>query len=148
VPVRKFPFKVLGGLFLRPLLPVIIINPHTGEQVKQYGIIDTGADCCTVPAYIGEMLGHNIEIVPPSKTTVVGGEITTWEHTTTIQMLDKNETVFYENVETYVEYVEDLEYVLIGVDDFLCDFKLEIDYPNKHFSITNSIPEKLIYSAP
>ena len=46
---------------------------------------------------------------------------------------------------TSVEYVEKLPCVLLGVEKFLDQFILEIDYPKKFFSIKNS---KKFYLAP
>ncbi|HBM15365.1 MAG TPA: hypothetical protein DD381_03335 [Lentisphaeria bacterium] len=46
---------------LRPALPIKIINPHTGKSFISYGIIDTGADECAIPADIAFILGHKLE---------------------------------------------------------------------------------------
>ena len=56
IPLRK----VSQADIARPWLRVIITNPHTGKRVGVWGIIDTGADECALPAAYAELLGHNL----------------------------------------------------------------------------------------
>jgi len=146
MPVKNFPFLPLDGI-LRPLLPIVILNPHTGKSFKTYGFIDTGADSCTLPADLAGILGHDLKKGKQSTAETVGGEAITWLHTTTIQMLNNKGEQFYEICNAHVEYVENFDYVIIGVNDFLSNFRLEIDYPNKCFSLRYS-KKKIKISAP
>lgn len=36
----------------RPWLPVTITNPHTNKKIKVFGLVDTGADECALPAQL------------------------------------------------------------------------------------------------
>lgn len=148
MPVRDFPFMSLHGQ-LRPLLPIIIINPHTRISLKTLGIIDTGADSCTLSAEIAEIIGHNLEDGFRDEAEVVGGKVQSWRHTTTVQMLDFTGKTFHTIDSAQIEYIRNFDYVILGIKDFLENFCLEIDYPNKCFSIRFSEPKKKIkVSAP
>lgn len=147
MPVKKFPFLPLDCV-LRPLLPIVIINPRTGKSHKTYGIIDTGADACTLPAELAAVLGHSLKKGNMSTATVVGAKVRTWCHTTTIQMLNRKDEVFFTIKNAKVEYVDKFDHVILGVDDFLCKFRLDIDYPNHCFSIRYSKAKKLKIPTP
>lgn len=60
--LQKIPFiKLTPNDLPRPWLPVTVINPYTNKEIKIYGLIDTGADECTLPARYASILGHNLE---------------------------------------------------------------------------------------
>lgn len=147
MPLKNFPFLPLDGV-KRPILPIKIINPQTGKEQKTYGIIDTGADSCALPAFIAIDLGHNLSEGQESSSSTVGGDVTTWLHTTTIEICGHNNEVFFKINEAHVEYIENLEHVILGVNDFLCNFRLDIDYPNDQFSIQYSDPLKIKVMTP
>ena len=47
----RIPFKKFSDIDIpRPWVPAIIANPHTGKSAKIWGLIDTGADECALPA--------------------------------------------------------------------------------------------------
>ena len=51
MPIRNFPFhRISAGDIFRPMLPIGITNPDTGASIISYGLIDTGADECALPA--------------------------------------------------------------------------------------------------
>jgi hypothetical protein len=58
--IDKCPFPLYEDRFYRPALPINIVNPHTKLHYKTYGIIDTGADDCAIPAFIAKIIGHNL----------------------------------------------------------------------------------------
>ena len=59
MPLKDCPFSKLSEADIpRPILPIKIINPHTGLSYATFGIIDTGADESAVPAGIASILGH------------------------------------------------------------------------------------------
>jgi predicted aspartyl protease len=60
----------------RPWLPLTIRNPHTGQAVNVYGLIDTGADECAVPAHYAPMIGHDLQ-AGTEKSIRTGNGITT-----------------------------------------------------------------------
>ena len=45
------------------MLPIRIVNSHDPSKFySTYGIIDTGADECAIPAAIAPILGHDLSI--------------------------------------------------------------------------------------
>lgn len=142
MPIRNYSFKPLGGM-LRPILPIVIINPHSNKSHKTLGIIDTGADTCTISREIADILGHNMEKGDKGEATSVGAKVQTWLHTTTINMLDFNSKIFHTIKNAKIEYVDNFDYVVLGVEDFLEKYRLEIDYPKRRFSIRRSRTNKL-----
>ncbi len=73
MPIRDFPFlRVTEDNYLRPWLPIRIINPHNGLSVDTFGLIDTGADECSVPVFIAEELGHDLEKGLPKEVKTAG----------------------------------------------------------------------------
>lgn len=57
----EIPFRKLSpNDIARMWLPVTIINPETRKSIKVFGLIDTGADECALPALYAARLGHNL----------------------------------------------------------------------------------------
>ena len=52
---RKDSFSIV-----RPILEIKIINPYNKKYIRTYGVIDTGADECAIPAWVANRLGHNL----------------------------------------------------------------------------------------
>jgi len=51
MPIHNFPFtSIRPGDTPRAWLPIRIINPTNGLIQNAYGLIDTGADECSIPA--------------------------------------------------------------------------------------------------
>lgn len=119
-----------------PLLPVKIVNPHKKLSTKTTALIDTGADECAIPAYIAELLGHDLN-AGTSKSTLTGdGEIQVYSHTSIFKIFHPDsEEHLYTTTETSVDCMPNLAIVLLGVKSFLDSFILKIDYPQKMFSI-------------
>ncbi len=60
--IESIPFRKLSpNDIARMWLPVTIINPTTHKSIKVFGLIDTGADECALPALYAARLGHNLE---------------------------------------------------------------------------------------
>ncbi|MCK5603024.1 hypothetical protein KAR91_14165, partial [Candidatus Pacearchaeota archaeon] len=121
----------------RPLLPIQITNPHTGVNYKTYGLIDTGADDCAVPASLAQIVGHNL-IAGQLKEIRTGNGVTkAYAHTTKIDIFHINDSVnpVFTIHDTPVDFMPNLHCVLLGVENFLSQFILTVDYPNKSFSI-------------
>ena len=70
----------------RPLLPINIINPYTGLSYATFGIIDTGADECAVPAAIASILGHNLQAGDTKTIGTGNGETIAYIHTTKLEV--------------------------------------------------------------
>lgn len=131
MPIKKCPF--MSG---RPLLPVRIINPHTKKAHNAWGIIDTGADECSVPAFVAEILGHNL-MAGEVKSIKTGNGITNaYSHTTRFEIFHPvSHQLVYTTNDTPVDFLPNLHVVLLGVNNFLSKFILNIDYPKNVFSI-------------
>ena len=138
MPIRDWPFSQLSkGDILRAILPVKIINPHTDKDIITYGIIDTGADECAVPASYAPLLGHNLQSGTQKSIRTGNGVTAAYAHTTKIEIIDpKTNTPVYTVPDTPIDFMPNLPVVLIGVNSFLSNFTLQVDYPRKVFSIT------------
>ena len=121
----------------RAILPIQIINPHANKIIQTIGIIDTGADECAVPAAMAAQLGHNL-LSGTTKTISTGnGAATAYAHTTSFKMIHPiSFKIMHTTNETPIDFMPNLHVVLLGVKSFLSDFILNIDYPQKKFSIT------------
>lgn len=135
MPIKNFPFIDVGSGDAKPWLLIKIINPETSKSYIQYGLIDTGADECTMPGKVADILGHKLTAGHKKTVMGVGGEVETYSHTTNIEIFDSRQDVIYEIKNVLVDYVPGLAIPLLGVKDFLCLFNLHINYPQKKFSI-------------
>ena len=89
----------------RPWLPTTIVNPHSGKQADIYGLIDTGADECALPA--------------------------TYAYAHTVQLKIKG----LKTRRTLIDFLPNLQVPLLGMKNFLANFILTIDYPRSRFSL-------------
>jgi hypothetical protein len=120
----------------RPLLPINIINPHTGLSYATFGIIDTGADESAIPAAIAPILGHNLQA--GSTRTIKTGKCETiaFSHTTKFEIFNPlSFKLAYTVQDTPIDFLPNLQVVLLGVNSFLNKFILKIDYPRQIFSL-------------
>lgn len=86
MPIRDCPFTLCNRGLYRPLLPIRIVNPLTGKGQRTFGLIDTGADECAVPAGFAKLLGHNL-LSGKTKTIYTGnGETIAYAHTTKFEI--------------------------------------------------------------
>ena len=144
MPLKDCPFLKLSKEDIsRPLLPINIINPHTGLSYATFGIIDTGADECAIPAGIASILGHNLQA---GTTKIIGtgnGETIAFAHTTKFEIYNPlSFKLAYTIQDTPIDFMPNLHVVLLGVNNFLSKFALNIDYPNNVFSISS--PQKAV----
>ena len=76
------PFKKLYPEDIpRPWLPVKIHNPHSNRSMNVYGLIDTGADECAVPAEYAPVLGHDLQAGIRKTINTGNGPTTAYAHT-------------------------------------------------------------------
>ena len=137
MPIDNFPFTEIGGGKSGPFLHIRIINPHTGLNFLTSGLIDTGADQCAIPALYAPMLGHDLCAVSPKKIYTGNGETNAYAHTTKFEILHPNDhqKIIYTTENTPVDFMPNLSVTLLGVENFLGKFILNINYPQKTFSI-------------
>lgn len=113
----------------RPWLPITVINPHANKKIKLYGLIDTGADECALPAQYAILLGHNLQAGSPKEINTGNGKTLAYSHTIRIEV--PNFTV----QDTLIDFMPNLNVPLLGVKSFLSNFILSVDYPNLSFSL-------------
>src|SRR3972149_3353530 len=128
--VEKYPFITTRvGDIPRSYLPITIINPENYKAINVYALIDTGADECAFPASFALPLGHNLRSGSQKRISTGNGITIAYSHTVCIKVFD----FATENV--LIDFMPNLHIPLLGVKSFLNNFILEIDYPNKVFSI-------------
>lgn len=137
MPVRDCPFSHFGNGIYRPILGLIIINPHTGKRYKTFGIVDTGADECAVPAELAALLGHNLQAGKTKNVTTGNGVTVAYSHTTKFEIFHPvTNQLLHTVADTPIDFLPNLRVVLLGVNNFLSRFILHIDYPKDTFSIS------------
>lgn len=125
----------------QPLLPLRIINPHSGLSIRTWGVIDTGAKTTLIPKGIADDLKHDWQKGVAVKGPTAGGELRAYQHTFEIDVLgmDVQGKVDEGIVEAVIPRqqipVADFQMVLVGVKEFLRNYILEIDYPQRVFSL-------------
>jgi len=130
VPARDYPFTALrSGQRPRPLLPVIVENPGTGKKIWTLALIDTGADECALPASLAGRLGHTLERGTAKIVATAGGEVTAHSHTAKITVEG------LVSLEATVDFIPSLGTPLLGVNSFLSNLILTIDYPRQTFTL-------------
>jgi len=135
MPIVNCPFT--SG---RPILPVRIINPHTGKAHRATGIVDTGADECAVPAFVANILGHNLQAGRLKQIRTGNGVTNAYSHLTRFEIFHPaTKKLLYTTHDTPIDFLPNLHVILLGVNSFLSQFILTIDYPKKVFSIRKSI---------
>ena len=128
VPFRKFGPSDTP----RPWLPVVIINPHTNKRIEVYGLIDTGADECALPAQYAPLIGHNLQAGFPKEINTGNGKTLAYSHTVCLKVGD------FTVKDVLIDFMPNLNVPLLGANSFLSKFVLTIDYPNSLFSIALS----------
>jgi hypothetical protein len=158
--IRDFPFFRISPFgSWKPILCMRLTNPENGFDTDSLALIDTGADRCAIPEHIAKRLGHEIDGPGVERGHIQGvaGDSETFLHTFQIEVYALKEhqgaaIVDYNRVVLRIPKVKwdvvpatrdarghivcNLPDVLIGVEDFLKDYKLVIDYPRKVFSLT------------
>ena len=125
-------------------MPITIHNPHTGQSIRTFGIIDTGADECAIPGKMASRLGHTLEKGKAGSSKTGGGLSECYAHTTSIDIFhpQKGSAPAYRLENIPVDFMPDLDVVLLGVRNFLSEFILAIDYPRYEFSIKRPIVDR------
>lgn len=116
-------------------LPIKIVNPGNGLSIVTWGLVDTGADATLFPASLAISLGHGFK-AKGVRQGVTGGieqtSIKAYAHTFIMELLaPDNQTPVWRSRRMEVDCVESNPPLLLGVEDFLCHFKLTIDYPSE-----------------
>jgi|WetSurMetagenome_2_1015567.scaffolds.fasta_scaffold133493_3 hypothetical protein len=146
MPIVQFPFlKASPNSIERPMLFLTITNPDSGLSIDTIGIIDTGADCCAIPASYANMLGYNLAKGKPKTVGTGNGTTIAYSHISRIdlyhteRLLKNGDTEkIYTTSEIEIDFMQKLSVVLLGVNNFLSQFFLCVDYPAKLFSVRST----------
>lgn len=116
-------------------VPVRITNGENGLSAETWALIDTGADATLFPSKLASDLGHKLKGLGV-RTSVTGGieqtPITAYAHTFRVELLSADRTrVLWSLRDREIDCVETDPPILLGVEDFLCHFRLTIDYPRE-----------------
>ncbi|MCE5185912.1 MAG: retroviral-like aspartic protease family protein [Planctomycetaceae bacterium] len=123
------------------MLVVKIQNPATGLSLDTAGILDTGADSCAIPASFANLLGYNLTRGTPVKIGTGNGLTDAYTHICRVDVYDwlrlrvGNTEPIYTTSEIPINFMPNLPFVLLGVDNFLGQFVLSIDYSAQIFSM-------------
>ena len=130
MPIRNYPFTTIRpGDIGRPYLPVTIINPGTGNRLKVFALVDTGADECALPASFASILGHNLQMGQQKKVNTGNGVTIAYGHNTRIAIEG------FATQDVLIDFMPNLVIPLLGVRSFLGNFILTVDYPSGVFSL-------------
>jgi hypothetical protein len=136
MPIDNFPLTFCEDGVYRPFVPIRIINPHTNFSYRTKGLINTGADECAVPAFIAQILGHDLKKGRLKRIMTGNGETESYSHSTKFELFHPlTGELLYTTAITPVDYLPNLEILLLGVNNFLSEFILTMNCPAKTFSI-------------
>ncbi len=139
MPINDCPFSCFDNVTYRPVLGLRIINPHSSKGYKTFGIVDTGADECAIPAAVAPLLGHDLQKGDIKSINTGNGTTLAYTHTTKFEIYHPiSGKLLYTIDDTPIDFMPNLSIVLLGVNSFLSRFILTIDYPAKSFSIKYS----------
>ncbi len=135
MPIKDIPFTLIGDV-LRPALALKIINPHTSQSYKTFGLIDTGGDECAAPADVAPLLGHNLSEGNYRQIKTGNGPSEAYLRTTKFEIYHPiSEELIYIVDDIPVNFMPNLSDVLLGARRFLCKFVLTLNYPEHKFSL-------------
>ena len=123
------------GTVHRLYLPLLVANPQLGAVVKTMALVDTGADACMFNRTICSALGHDLkgDGVVHSVSGGIGTDVTTYRHTFVLSLLAPDrDDVSWESPPMLIDCIDrDIAEIapLLGTADFLCHFRIQIDYP-------------------
>ncbi|HBG78920.1 MAG TPA: hypothetical protein DDW84_08815 [Phycisphaerales bacterium] len=144
MPIVDYPFTETRDGSLLPMLWIRIVNPESRKGVIVQAIVDTGAEKIMFPADTAEQLGHNLRAVNSSPMETLVGEGEMFAHTTRVDVLAPHrDNIFWPDEKNILHTIEDTEIdfvvkgcqFLMGAENFLNEFILEVNYPKRKFSI-------------
>jgi hypothetical protein len=148
MPIIDYPFTRLGpDSPFQPFLTIEVVNPKNGFTQQMPALIDTGADECTIPGFYAGKLGLPLKEGKPKPIDTASGDSTAYGHRGSINIFAMAGTVEkpifdYDKVIITIptgllDFAPDLRvsYALLGVENFLKEYILTIDYPRRVLSI-------------
>ncbi len=126
--MKKIPFlQIDNSNISRPYIFVTVMNPENSKSLSIYALIDTGADECCFPIEYAQILGHDFKKGNSKKIMSANGISEVYSHTNRIYIEG------YMTKDILIDFSETLKTPLLGVRNFLCDFILTVNYPQKYF---------------
>ena len=108
--------------------PVVPIKLSLGKrQITFDGLVDSGADESTFPAWIAKTLGHNIYKGKKKIFSGIGGSVLAYQHKTHLRL---NGIEFVANV-YYSHEWNDMPFGLLGQASFFSHFMVNFNYKEK-----------------
>jgi predicted aspartyl protease len=125
---------------IRPMIPVIIENPFTKQQVLVMALLDTGADACLFPAFIPNKTGHDLkhqDVEMNVNVGIEGNKMQTWKHTFKIHLLEHGTNkIVWTTKRTLIDCVDhDNLPPLLGGVGFLQSLNLRFHYKTSRIAI-------------
>jgi len=121
--------KITSDSPARAILPVVLKDPATNQEMRTFGIIDTGADDCAFPASFALITGHNLGAGIVKEVNTGNGITIAYSHTISLEV----DGYKIENI--LIDFMPNLFIPLLGVQNFLKNFVLTVDYPKQTFSL-------------
>ena len=118
-------------------LQLRIRNPATGLALVTWGLVDTGADLTLLPAELAARLGHKLK---HGRTSITGGieqtDLVAYAHTFEIELLSANlKRALWSTGPREFDCLDSNPPTLIGVEDFLRQFHLLVNYPAQQLEL-------------
>jgi len=142
MPIVEYPFQAQGPFSEpSPILPVRIGNPDNNSDFPTWALVDTRATSCTIPGWIAEVIGLDVYNAPSYPGSTGGGAAPVYLHTCRIEIFEMDNTghvtdnVIITIQDTEMPVLENLPVALLGVNEFLEQYILTVDYPRQVFSI-------------
>ena len=112
--------------------PVIPVKLSFGQKVIVFdGLIDSGADECTFPAWILKTLGYDVYTGEKKIFKGIGGSVLTYLHKTSLDISGRR---FISDV-YYSHEWDDMPFGLLGQAGFFTHFNIDFDYKEKMVSL-------------
>ena len=128
--INNIPFRKLSpNAVARMWLPVTIFTPPKNKSIRIFGLIDTGAGECALPAAYAARLGHNLRAGQKKEIHTGNGVTIAYSHTVTVKIFD------FPAWKAKIDFIPNLGVTLLGVKNFLGRFRLTIDFPRQVFSL-------------
>jgi hypothetical protein len=147
-----FPFRRTRKVRARPLLPIRIANSETQQALNLYALVDTGARVVALPESYAGLLGFDTRKLRQEEIGTPGGWVTARAALCDVHIMMPNEEpvqgkgpvgaesaqgrVFDSAQKVVVLFLPDLSEPLVGVDELLDRYVLQVDYPAMTFSLS------------
>lgn len=125
------PYREGPGGVARPYLTVVVTGPN-GHAEKVFGLIDSGADCSSLPLGFAGLFGYTHEDLVPATVTQVSGEVSVLQaakpakaHIAGLPELEFELRPWFAEGNT----------ALWGRADFMMAFGVAFDQPAKQFTL-------------